>query len=119
VTPEDLNRAIVVAWVAALFIAAVLTVPVFLLHRRVVRSTNMHSLGAVVAIPCAIAVYAVAGMSFLGLVDSQMRRAELAESGHTFSAASILYHPGLTIKLSLVGTVLITWMVLMWWDRRT
>jgi len=32
---------------------------------------------------------------------------------------SIYYHPGLTIKLSLLGAVAITWIVLMWWDRRT
>jgi hypothetical protein len=119
VTQDDLTRTVDVAWVAALLIAAVLTVPVFLLHHRLVRTTNMRVLAAVVAIACSLAVYFLAGVSFIGLVDFQMRRAEPAESGHQFSAMSSFYQPGLTLKLSLLGAVMITWIVLLWWDRRT
>ena len=115
-TPDVVNRAVVLAWTASLFIAAMLTVPVFLLHRHPLRSTNMRALSAVLAIPCALAVYVLAGISLVGLVDLQLRP-EPAQSGNDFSLMSIHYHPGLRIKLSLLGTVVATWVGLVWRQR--
>jgi hypothetical protein len=117
VTPDDVNRAIVLAWIASLFIAAALTFPVFLLHRRLIGGTNMHVLAAVVAITCLLAVYFLAGMSLMRLVSFQLNRLT-ADSDTKFSITSIYYHPGFAIKLSLVGVVIITWAALTLRNRR-
>jgi hypothetical protein len=117
VTPDEFNRVVAIAWMSSLAIAAVLTVPAFLLHRFLIRTTRMLVVSAVVALASAAFVYFLAALTLMVLVSLQLRPPR-NETGSEFTIVSIYYHPGLAIKLSILGAVIVTWLALALWKRR-
>jgi hypothetical protein len=118
VTPDAFNRVVLIAWVASLFVAVSMTIVAFLLHRLLMRPTRLRVLSGVLAVANVAFIYFSAGMSLMAFVNMQLRPAS-RERGSDFSMISIHYHPGIVIKVSLLGAVIVTWLVLTAWKSRT
>ena len=112
ITPAELDAAARIAWAASFLIAAALTIPVFLVHRVLVKRTGMRAVSLLVAAVLLVPVYASAAMALMWLVNFALD--DRTQVGSTFTLGIVYYHPGLLTKLSLLAAIALTWSVLAW-----
>lgn len=109
-TSDQFTGTILVAFVAAAALCAVLTAANFAIYTHLVLRLRMRVVAVMLATVVALASCVAAATGFVALVDFALNRSANAES--PVLVFRIFYDPGVAIKLALLSVVPLTWAIL-------